>query len=43
MKRKSNKGLIIFLTVLIVVLGAAVAGMAWFLGSHFFLICGRKH
>ena len=37
MKRKSNKGLIIFLTVLIVVLGAAVAGMAWFLGSHFFL------
>ena len=37
MKTKSNKGLIIFLLVLILVLGAAVAGMAWFLGSHTFV------
>lgn len=37
MKHKSNKGLIIFLAVLIAVLAAVVAIMAWFLGSHFFL------
>lgn len=35
--KKANKGLIIFLLVLVLVLGAAVAGMAWFLGSHIFV------
>lgn len=37
MKTKSNKGLIILLSVLILVLGAAVAGMVWFLNNHFFV------
>lgn len=38
--KKSNKGLIIFLLVLVLVLGAVVAGMAWFLTSHFFVAGG---
>lgn len=37
MKTKSNKTLIVILLVLILILGAAVAGMAWFLGNHFFV------
>ena len=38
MKQKSNKGLLIFLSVLILILGAAVAGMVWFLNNHFFVM-----
>ena len=38
MKQKSNKGLLIVLAVLILVLGSAVAGMVWFLNSHFFVM-----
>ena len=38
--KKSNKGLIIFLLVLTLVLGAVVAGMAWFLTSHIFVAGG---
>ena len=37
MKTKSNKGLIVFLSVLILVLGAAVAGMVWFVNNHVFV------
>ena len=37
MKTKSNKGRIVFLLVLILVLGAIVAGMTWFLNNHFFV------
>lgn len=37
MKHKSNKGLLISLSVMILILGAAVAVMVWFLNSHFFL------
>ena len=35
--KKSNKGLVIVLLAVVLVLGAVVAGMAWFLTSHFFL------
>lgn len=42
MKTNSKKGLIIFLSVLILILGAAVAGMAWFLGNHIF-VDGRPY
>ena len=37
MKTKSHKGLIIVLLILVVILGAAVAGMVWFLNNHFFV------
>ena len=42
MKQKSNKGLIITLSVLILILGAAIAAMVWFLNSHFFVM-GRAY
>ena len=37
MKTKSNNVLIVILLVLTLVLGAAVAGMLWFLNNHFFV------
>lgn len=42
MKRRSNRGVIIVLVVLIALLAGLIAGMLWFLNTHFF-INGRAY